>query len=195
MVENILIFIAHTQNFLGKILELSKTSKFSNLSGYSLLSEQIEFMIGDFNAYSLLIKNLLKNFEGINDYNIIDKATCKYLKPFELFKNVEIEDDLLIIEKKIISYFQDLIFVNSKGPAKSLILPYFFTRGMLTQSLIKNITNLFAGAISKGLKELEDQKLIEVSPLKRNEKGKKIPRIYRLRSISLAVIYRLYKVF
>ncbi len=72
---------------------------------------------------------------------------------------------------------------------------YFCTRGMLTQSQIKKLTNLSVGAISQGLKVLQNRKLVEVSPLERNKNGKKLPSIYRIRSLSFAGMNRIQSLF
>ena len=137
----------------------------------------------------------MQNFNGFVKIKLEKKATYKLSKALSLYKNIPFEKELDIFEQKIIEFLRDTLFLNSKGPSKSLILPYFFTRGILTQIQIKNLTHLSAGAISQGLKELERNKLIEVSPLERNEKGKKLTRKYRVKSISMAFVYRLYQMY
>ena len=195
LIEMTQMILGRAQIFLMKTLEHLKKSNFSHLSGYNILLDQTEFMINDFKAYSALLATLLQNFEGYVKIKLEQDATYKLSKVFGSYQNILFEKEIQIFEEKIISFLRDTLFHSSKGPSKSLILPYFFTRGILTQSQIKSLTNLSAGAISQGLKELEEGKLIEVSPLERNKKGKKIIRKYRVKSISLAFVYRLYKMY
>jgi DNA-binding transcriptional ArsR family regulator len=66
---------------------------------------------------------------------------------------------------------------------------------MLTQNQIKKITKLSVGAISQALKVLNRRNLVEISPLERNKNGKQLPRIYRIRPLSLAGINRIHSLF
>ncbi|MCP4762821.1 MAG: hypothetical protein GY870_13665 [archaeon] len=187
MIDGILVFSDHAQKFFTVLLEQLNNPGLSTLSGYNILYEQIQFIINDFSTYALLIRNLFQNFKNDNEPEEIDISTYIFSKSYDLFVEIEFDEKLVLFEQKIIGFLHDTLFSNSKGPANLVILPYFFTRGMLMQKQIKKLTNLSVGAISQGLKDLETRHLIE--------KRKNLPRIYRIRSVSLAVVYRLYKMF
>ena len=187
-------------NFLSVIKNELKDLSHLNLSGNEIITNQVNYLIEDFNNYNKILDTIIKFLNSVDDeYEPeIDYAFQLKAGNYKLYKEVSFDKRLLIIENRIADYLQETIFQARNSQSKALdltILAYFCTRGMLTQNQIKKITKLSVGAISQALKVLDKRNLVEVSPLERNKDGKQLPRIYRMRSLSLAGINRIHSLF
>ncbi|QEE17976.1 hypothetical protein DSAG12_03814 [Promethearchaeum syntrophicum] len=182
-------------NFLSDIKKELIDLRQLKLSGTYLISKQVDFMIHDFESYKSLILKLEKSFDNHQTYIKNRQFSQLNSETYDSYEVIKFDPKIIEIENRIINFLQDTLLPPRKGPSRSIILPLFFTRGMLTQNQLKNISGLSIGAISEGLKELEKKNLIRISVLRRNEKGKKIPRIYLFRSFSLAATDHIYNLF
>ncbi|QEE14323.1 hypothetical protein DSAG12_00136 [Promethearchaeum syntrophicum] len=193
-VESTIQFLHHKNNKLSK-------PEFNSLRGSKEIKNQLSSNILQLKLINQVLDEFLISLEEENPLKVNNSLE----KNFELFKPkilpseyqfIEYDNKIKLIELDIIKFLQKTLFQRIKGASKSLLMPYFITRFLLTQKDLKKVSGLSIGQISDGLNELMNSGMISfVINLVSSSNSNRPIKVYYMRSLSLSIIVRLRHIF